>query len=171
VTPPPRPPRRVLPALKLHHFSISVRDLDESIQWYEAVLGMKLERIGSLASPEITGRNAFLVRDGLRVEMWALEGAAPVPPERLAPNTDLLTGGTKHIGFEVDNLQSVIDEMVRQGVDIATVQRHRGEPHLFEEHPETEPGKSKKPAFAAFIRDPNGALIELLDPSQAGQAR
>src|ERR1700683_4895478 len=65
-----------LPALKLHHFSISVRDLDESIQWYEAVLGMKPERVGSLSSPEITGRNAFLVRDGLRVELWALEGAA-----------------------------------------------------------------------------------------------
>ena len=109
-----------LPALKLHHFSIAVRDLDESIQWYEAVFGLTLERRGSLSSPEITGRNAFLARDGIRVELWSLDGAAPVPSERLAPNTDLLTGGSKHIAFEVDGLQSVIDELVRRGVDIAT---------------------------------------------------
>lgn len=157
-----------LPTLKLHHFSIAVRDLDESIQWYETVFGLKLERQGSLSSPEITGRNAFLVRDGLRVELWAVEGAAPVPSERLAPNTDLLTGGTKHIAFEVENLQSVVDELVRRDVDIATIQRSSGEPHLFEEHPETDPAKPKKPAFAAFIRDPSGALIELYDPSQKG---
>lgn len=155
-----------LPELKLHHFSIAVRDLEESIQWYQAIFGLKLERQSSLSSPEITGRNAFLVRDGLRVELWALEGAAPVPSKRLDPNTDLRTGGTKHVAFEVDNLQSVIDEMVRQKVDIATVQRSPGEPHLFEEHPEAGPGKSKRPAFAAFIRDPNGTLIELYDPGR-----
>lgn len=155
-----------LPALRMHHFSIAVRDLDESVQWYEAVFGLTLERQGSLSSPEITGRNAFLVRDGLRVELWSLDGAAPVPPERLTPNTDLLTCGTKHIAFEVDNLQSVVDELVRRGVEIATVQRSRGEPHLFEEHPETEPGTQKRPAFAAFIKDPDGTLIELLDPGQ-----
>lgn len=155
-----------LPALKLHHFSIAVRDLDASIEWYEAIFGLTLERQGSLSSPEITGRNAFLARDGIRVELWSLEGAAPVPPGRLAPNTDLLTGGTKHIAFEVDGLQAVIDELVRRGVDVATVQRNRGEPHLYEEHPETERGTSKKPAFAAFIRDPDGTLIELLDPGQ-----
>ena len=155
-----------LPALKLHHFSIAVRDLDESIRWYEAIFGLRLERQGSLSSPEITGRNAFLARDGIRVELWSLDGAAPVPAERLEPNTDLLTGGTKHIAFEVDGLQSVVDELVRRGVDIATVQRNQGEPHLFEEHPETEPGTGKGPAFAAFVRDPDGTLIELLDPGQ-----
>jgi methylmalonyl-CoA/ethylmalonyl-CoA epimerase len=157
-----------LGALKLHHFSIAVRDLDASIRWYEEIFGLRLERQGSLSSPEITGRNAFLARDGIRVELWSLDGAAPVPPERREPNTDLLTGGTKHIAFEVDGLQSVVDELVRRGVDIATVQRNRGEPHLFEEHPETGQGTGKRPAFAAFIRDPDGTLIELLDPAQLG---
>jgi methylmalonyl-CoA/ethylmalonyl-CoA epimerase len=155
-----------LPALKLHHFSVAVRDLDESIQWYEDIFGLKLERQGSLSSPEITGRNAFLVRDGIRLELWSVQGAVPVPDERRAPNTDLLTGGTKHIAFEVDNLQSVVDELVRRKVDIATVQRSPTEPHLFEEHPELQPDYDpRRPAFAAFIRDPNGTLIELYDPS------
>lgn len=155
-----------LPTLKLHHFSIAVQDLDKSIQWYEDIFGLRLERRRSLCSPEITGRNAFLGRDGIRVELWSLEGAAPVPPDRLDPNTDLRTGGTKHIAFDVDDLQSVVDELVRRGVAVATVQRTSGQPHLFEEHPESESGVSKSPAFAAFIRDPDGTLIELLDQAR-----
>jgi catechol 2,3-dioxygenase-like lactoylglutathione lyase family enzyme len=126
--------------------------------------------ICSLSSPEITGRNAFLVRGGIRVELWAVEGAAPVPAERLTPKTNLLTDGTKQIALDVANLESLVDEMVRQGVDIATVQRSPGKPHLLEEHPETGPAKSKRPAFAAFIRDPNGTLIELYDPSSKRSA-
>jgi methylmalonyl-CoA/ethylmalonyl-CoA epimerase len=157
----------LLPQLKMHHFSIAVRDIEASIRWYEAVFGLTLERQGTLSSPEITGRNAFLARDGIRLELWSLDRAAPVPPERRAPNTDLLTGGTKHIAFEVTGLQAVIDQLVRGSVTIATVQRRRGEPHLVEEHPETEPGIAKRPAFAAFISDPDGTLIELLDPGQA----
>jgi methylmalonyl-CoA/ethylmalonyl-CoA epimerase len=160
-----------LPELKLHHFSIAVQDLDESIRWYEEIFGLKVERQGSLSSPEITGRNAFLVRDGIRLELWSVQGAVPVPDQRRVPNTDLLTGGTKHIAFEVGDLQSVVDELVRRKVDIATVQRSPTEPHLFEEHPETEADNPRPAAFAAFIRDPDGTLIELYDPSQKGAAQ
>jgi hypothetical protein len=86
-----------LPALKVDHFSIAVRDLDASIQRYEDIFGLKLERQRSLSSP----------------------------PK---------------------------------------------EPHRYEEHAETEPGNPKRPAFAAFIRDLDGTLIALYDPSAKGTA-
>ncbi|MFD2414881.1 VOC family protein [Amycolatopsis pigmentata] len=154
--------RSPFPTLQMHHFSIAVQNIDESIRWYSSVLGMQLERQGSFDTPEFAGRNAFLVRDGVRVELWSVQGGAGVPDGRRSPISDLATGGTKHVAFEVRELQGLLCALVELGVDIATVQRSARELHLPEDHPEL----SDRGAFAAFIRDPDGALIELVDPSR-----
>jgi hypothetical protein len=48
-------------------------------------------------------------------------------------------------------------------VDIAAIQRNRGEPMAPESNP-LAPGRP--PVFALFIRDPFGTLIELIDRQQ-----
>jgi catechol 2,3-dioxygenase-like lactoylglutathione lyase family enzyme len=153
-------------SLQMNHFSVAVRDLDEALQWYRDLFGMALERRTRFDAADLQGENAFIYRDGIRLELWALDDVASLPVERREPNSDLLTCGTKHIAFEVSGLQAVLDELVVRGIDIATVQRIPGQPHVHEEHPEAAYDPGRKPAYASFIRDPQGTLIELLDPAQ-----
>ena len=64
------------------------------------------------------------------------------------------------MAFRVPDLQSHLPELVKCGVDIAAVQRDPTEPMQGEINPAAA---SERPAFATFIRDPAGTLIELLD--------
>ncbi len=143
-----------------HHFSISVADMDAAIRFWSEIFGattdvrFRVEAIG--------GNGAFLSIGALKLELWQLGGAKPVPEERKAPNADLLTNGTKHMAFSVPDLQSSIEALHRKGVKIVAVQRDRGLPMRPEKDPSLAFDPTRKPAFAAFICDPGGSLIELL---------
>ena len=153
----------VLPELAVHHVSISVPDLEAAIAWYGEILGFKVQFRMGIES--IGAKGAFIRRGNLRLELWQMAGGSQVPPGRREPNSDLQTGGTKHVAFAVDDLQACLEELARRGVDIAAVQRDPAQPML----PDADPlGKDKPPAFAAFIRDPAGVLIELIDAARAG---
>lgn len=144
-----------------HHFSVAVTNLDQAIAWYSSIFGFELER--RFHVPGIPAEGAFLRRPELRIELWCAVGVAPVPENRKVPDEDLRTAGTKHVGFMLPNLQGQLAALVERGVDIATVQRRRGEP-MRPDPDVLAPGKP--PVFAAFIRDPFGTLIELLDRDQ-----
>jgi methylmalonyl-CoA/ethylmalonyl-CoA epimerase len=144
-----------------HHVSIAVLDMDQAIDWYRSILGFEVER--RFHVPGIPADGAFVRRPELRIELWCATGIAPVPEQRKVPDSDLRTGGTKHVGFSVPNLQQQMAKLVERGVDIAAVQRNRGEPM----RPDPDPlAAGKPPVFAVFIRDPFGTLIELLERSQ-----
>jgi catechol 2,3-dioxygenase-like lactoylglutathione lyase family enzyme len=151
----------LLKDLAPHHFSIAVTDMDQAIEWYTSVLGFETEVRFHVAG--IPADGAFLRRPELRLELWCASGVAPVPQERRTPNQDLKTAGTKHIAFSVIDLQAQLADLVSYGVDIAALQRNRGEPMAPEANP-LAPGRP--PVFALFIRDPFGTLIELLDRTQ-----
>lgn len=144
-----------------HHFSVAVTNLDRAIAWYADIFGFELER--RFHVPGIPAEGAFMRRPELRIELWCAVGVVPVPEHRKVPDEDLRTAGTKHIGFMLPDLQGQLPELIRRGVDIATVQRRRGEP-MRSDPDLLAPGKP--PVFAAFIRDPDGTLIELLDRGQ-----
>jgi methylmalonyl-CoA/ethylmalonyl-CoA epimerase len=147
-----------LPCLKIHHVSISVPDMEAALAWYADILGFQEEFRFSI--DVFSAQGAFMVRGDLRIELWALKDAGRVPEARREPNTDLHAGGTKHVAFLVPDLQRSLAELVKRGVDIAAVQRHPTEPMAKDADPLAP---EKPPAFAAFIRDPGGTLIELLD--------
>jgi methylmalonyl-CoA/ethylmalonyl-CoA epimerase len=153
-----RPASALLQDLAPHHVSIAVTDMDRAIEWYTSVLGFETEVRFHVAA--IPAEGAFLRRPQLRLELWCAAGVAPVPAERRTPNQDLKTAGTKHLAFSVPNLQARLADLVAHGVDIAAIQRDPREPMLAESDP-LAPGKL--PAFALFVRDPSGTLIELLD--------
>ena len=152
-----------LPALRVHHVSVSVPDLEAALKWYGEVLGFRLEHQFSIDA--LPARAAFVERGGLRFEIWEAGGGARVPDIRREPNTDLREGGTKHVAFAVPDLQSCLEQLVGMGVDIAAVQREPTAPMAAEANPAD---RSRGPAFAAFIRDPGGTLIELLDAKRVG---
>jgi methylmalonyl-CoA/ethylmalonyl-CoA epimerase len=151
-------PTPAIPILTPHHVSISVPNIDEAIVWYGDILGFVLHSRFEIA--EISAQGAFLKCGALWIELWQIGAGAQVPEIRKNPDTDLSVGGTKHVAFLVPDLQSRLVELERRGVDIAAVQRRPTEPMKVERNP-ADPNVHA--AFAAFIRDPAGTLIELID--------
>jgi methylmalonyl-CoA/ethylmalonyl-CoA epimerase len=149
-----------IPVLAQHHVSISVPDIAAAIAWYGRILGFAVHSRFTIEA--ISAQGAFLKRDAYWIELWQVGAGAQVPDSRRDPDTDLLSGGTKHMAFRVPDLQSHLPELVRRGVDIAAIQRDPAEPMQAEVNPGAP---NERPAFAAFIRDPAGTLIELLDQS------
>lgn len=132
--------------LKPWHVGISVSDLSVSVPWYEAVLGFR--RVRSSWAEPLRAQVCFLERDGFELELFQYERPRPLPPERRHPDTDLQTIGTKHLAFRVENLAVLLAELERLGADIA--------------HRTAVDGKQ-----VCFLRDPDGVLIELIQPADA----
>ena len=131
--------------LKVHHGGVSVPNLEASIDWYSRVLGFSVESRIDIAA--IPARVAMLRRDELRIELFEVAGAAPLPPQRRQPNTDPQTHGNKHVAFAVPDVDAVVEELKQRGADIALV------------------GHFEFGSFV-FIRDNAGNLIELVQQPQ-----
>jgi methylmalonyl-CoA/ethylmalonyl-CoA epimerase len=129
--------------LKFHHAGISVPDLESSISWYNTMLGFEVEaRNIHQHPPDPPAKMAFLRRGDLRIELFEIAGAAPLPEDRRLPDKDLRTHGNKHVAYAVKDVRAAVDELKRRGVDIVFVE-------------------DIGPVTVAFIRDNAGNLIEL----------
>jgi methylmalonyl-CoA/ethylmalonyl-CoA epimerase len=127
--------------VKPHHCGISVPDLEAGIAWYREMLGFELQRRMTLDA--LGAKIAFLTNGQFRIELFEVNGAAPLPDDRRLPNTDLFTHGTKHIAFAVSDLDGAVKHLKFRGADIATDVMTMPD------------GK------VAFVRDNAGILIEL----------
>ena len=123
--------------MRFLHTSITVRRMDESLRFYTEVLG--LEPDGRRAIPENHAEIAF-VRDpvsGARIELTHWDGK-----ESFDAGEQL-----DHLAFEVDDLDSVLARVRRQGVRVA-------------KEPFRLAGGSGR---LAFVLDPNDVWIELIE--------
>ena len=127
--------------LKHHHGGISVPDLEASIRWYAEVLGFEVEQRFEI--PAIPAKVAMLRRGDLRLELFEVPGAQPLPEERRHPNLDLRTHGNKHLAFAIKDLDSAERELRSRGADIVWVRRFEFGANI-------------------FVRDNSGNLIELV---------
>jgi catechol 2,3-dioxygenase-like lactoylglutathione lyase family enzyme len=125
-----------------HHGGVSVPSLDEAIDWYGRVLGFEVEKRFYIEAAK--SHTAIVKKGPLRFEIFAVEGAAPLPEDRRHPPADLRTHGNKHVAFRVEDLEEFLSEMEQKQVDIAFVVREAF-------------GKG------CFIRDCAGNLIEFVE--------
>ena len=128
-----------------HHGGVSVPSLQAAIDWYDRVLGFRLEKRFYI---EPARAHAAMVKKGaLRFEIFEVEGAAPLPDDRRHPPADLRTHGNKHVAFRVADLETFLAEMEGKGADIAFVVRE---------------------AFGrgCFIRDCAGNVIEFVEEDE-----
>ncbi len=129
--------------VKALHTGISVKDMEASLKWYEEVLGFV--KYKDNYAPPLKARICFIKNDVLdyEIELFQYDEPKAIPQERLLPNSDLQTIGTKHVALETDDMKALKERFVSQNVDIA--------------HEVTMEGES-----VMFIRDPDGVLIEFI---------
>ncbi len=100
----------------MRHFAISVADMDETIEWYDRVLGFKPISREHLKGPRC--EMATLSNGSLEIEVFLHDETIPIPPERTSTATDPQTQGMKHVCFGCDDLDAVIDHLNACGVKI-----------------------------------------------------
>jgi len=121
--------------MQLLHTSITVKDMDESIAFYTERLGMTLE-----SRREIKQNNAeiaFLKIEGTdhRIELtWWKDKKEYAEGDQL-----------DHIAFGVKDLRGTVEAMRAKGVEIAREPDSLGSTQI------------------AFIKDPNGIWLELIE--------
>jgi methylmalonyl-CoA/ethylmalonyl-CoA epimerase len=126
---------------KHHHGGLSVPDIEASIRWWHDVLDFTVERRFDIAA--IPAKVAMLRNGNLRIELFEVAGARPLPDERRKANTDLKTHGNKHVAFAVRNVDEFAQQLRERNVDIEFVGHF---PH----------------GDNIFIRDNAGNLVEFV---------
>lgn len=128
---------------KVLHVGISVSDMERSLKWYKKVLGFD-QLLKDDYVPPLGARICFIRGcGGFEIELFQYDAPKAIPSDRLVPNTDLQTIGTKHAAFETDDMPALKAHFVACGVDIA--------------HEVTMDGEA-----VMFVRDPDGILLEFI---------
>lgn len=130
----------------LDHVGLSVADLDAQADWYASALGLEKREPGSI--PHLGIRVVFLVdpEDGWALELLSREGSKPGLQAKDAP-TALLTQGYGHICLRVDDVDAQYAQLISAGAT-----------SIMPPSPSPVPG-----VRMAFVADPEGHLIEMLD--------
>ncbi len=126
---------------KVDHIGIAVKDLEETLKFYQEILGMDLQ--GTEVVEEQKVRVAFLPIGDAEVEL--LESTDPEGP--IAKYIERKGQGIQHLAFRVDDIEKAIEEMKEKGI------------RMIDEKPRYGAGGAKI-AFA-HPKSTHGVLIEL----------
>lgn len=130
--------------MRLHHFGISVANLEETVNWYGEKLGFTFDYRYEIAG--LNAQVAFMTLNDFRIEIFEIKDFVPLPESSRSPATDLPIAGLKHIAISVENIEKVVADFESRGVEflgkIGDVPNSDGEKYI-------------------FFRDNNGILIEL----------
>lgn len=103
--------------IQIDHVGISVDNLEESVAWYVDKLGFELVSPVN-RNPDSAMNIARIRRAGFNIELFEIQGAAPLPEYRRDPSADLRVHGLAHFAFEVDDVAAVQAELEAKGVEI-----------------------------------------------------
>ncbi len=128
---------------KLDHIGIAVNDLEDSVKFYEEILGLKLQGIETVEEQKV--KVAFLPFGDTEIEL--LEATSPDSP--IAKFIDSKGQGVQHLAFRVDNIEKALEEMKQKGI------------RLIDEKPRYGAGGAR----IAFLhpKSTNGVLVELCE--------
>jgi catechol 2,3-dioxygenase-like lactoylglutathione lyase family enzyme len=144
----------------MHHVGITVRDLEESLQWYERIFGVEREFIADGSGPELAKavgvpdaqlRFAFLRFGSCVVELLSYDNERQDTFDR--SNADV---GSAHVCIDVPDLQKSYEDLQARGVEFLAPPLHIDE------------GPLKGCSFVYF-KDPNGVTLELLETARSSR--
>jgi quinol monooxygenase YgiN/predicted enzyme related to lactoylglutathione lyase len=98
------------------HVALRVADYDESVLWYQQVLGATVRRQWTLA-PFPGVRFAYLDFHGFTLEIVGDGSPAPGPRPRDVP-AHLGTAGLLHLCLQVDGVTATVERLRAHGVDV-----------------------------------------------------
>jgi len=130
----------------VHHFGLTVSDVDVSAAWYERVLGF--ERVATYTSPDDARRKVFLRHAGLHARLGLTEHA-----HGSKDAFDETRVGLDHLAFGVSSREE-LDEWTRRfaGLDVVCSP--------------VAPSNTIPGAAVLVFRDPDNIQLELFfDPS------
>jgi methylmalonyl-CoA/ethylmalonyl-CoA epimerase len=128
---------------RLNHVAIAVRDLDAATRLYRDTLGASVSAPDPLPEHGVTV--VFIELPNTKIELLEPLGEGSPIAKFLEKSPD---GGIHHICYEVDDILSARDELIRKGARILG----SGEPRI---------GAHGKPVLFLHPKDFNGTLVEL----------
>lgn len=138
-------------ATRAHHVGITVSNLERSVEFYRETLGLELldrftvsgEAFATATGvDDASGRFAHFDADGVRVELVEYD---PEGTPRSEGTVD--RPGTKHLALAVDDVDAFYRTIAD---DVETV---------------SDPQTTESGTRILFLRDPEGNLVELLEPA------
>ena len=130
-----------------HHCAISVIDLDETIEWYESILGFKT--IKKFDIQRLNASVAFLEMNEFILEVFKFNDVKPLPDYRKSLSGDLKVVGMKHFTFSVNDVHAATKELKEKGVQFLQDPILGGSNHMY-----------------AFFLDNNGIMIEIIEKDE-----
>ena len=123
--------------MKIHHISITVNNLNESIRFYQDFFGFQILKF--FERKDMNGKAVFLKLGDFLIELWEFED--------ILLNKDDLDNikirGMRHIAFEVRNLDKIVSDFKQRKL------------------PVTNPKIGASGNKYSFTNDPNGIALEL----------
>jgi catechol 2,3-dioxygenase-like lactoylglutathione lyase family enzyme len=136
--------------LSAHHVGVTVSDLDRAVDFYRDVFGLDVvARFSVDGEAFATGVGvdgasadfAHLDADGVRLELVSYD-----PEGAVVGETTVNQPGAAHVGLAVDDLDTFY-ESLPDGVET-----------------QSPPQRTASGTKILFVRDPEGNLVELLEP-------
>ncbi len=104
----------------IEHIGIAVKNLDESIRYYEEVLGLKCYSIEEVADQKV--KTAFFKVGDTKIEL--LESTSPDGP--VGKFIEKKGEGIHHLAFAVNNIEGALQEAEEKGVQLIDKQPRPG---------------------------------------------
>ena len=96
----------------IEHIGIAVNSIDESIPYYEKVLGLKCYSTETVEEQKV--KTAFFMVGQTKIEL--LEATSPESP--IAKFIEKKGQGVHHIAFATDDVQTALDHAASEGVQL-----------------------------------------------------
>ena len=104
----------------IEHIGIAVKDLSESIKYYEEILGLTCYAIEEVKDQRV--KTAFFMLGQTKIEL--LESTDPEGP--IGKFIEKKGEGVHHLAFAVEGIESALDELKQKGVQLVDQAPRKG---------------------------------------------
>ena len=125
--------------MKIHHIAISVRNLENSVNFYKDVFSFT--EVKRFKRKDLGGKAVFLKLEDTLIELWQFDNLI----ENKDDFSNLNILGIKHIAFETEDIDKKYEELKTKNIEIS------------------EPKLGASGARYCFLKDPDGIPIELYE--------
>ncbi len=104
----------------IEHIGIAVKNLEETIKYYQDVLGLECYSVEEVADQKV--KTAFFMVGQTKIEL--LESTSPDGP--IGKFIEAKGEGIHHIAFAVEDVNSALSEVAAKGVRLVDAQGRKG---------------------------------------------